>query len=302
MGGFLIKSLYFSIDPSLRSRLGLVFQEGETIFNWGIGVVLRSEHPEVKFGDRIEGVFNFEEYTIRYGMKGDTAAQCLTRVENRHKLPWSVFVGAIGISGKTAYYGWKEFSHAKAGEVVYVSTGAGAVGSIVIQLAKRDGLKVIASAGSEEKVKLLKDIGVDVAFNYKTTKTSDVLQKEGPIDIYWDNVGGEMLESSLDASSNGARIIICGAISGYNSGNAQPIRNLVQLIYKSITLYGLYVYEYDHKYREEFYQVMPDLIAKGEIKYAEDVTIGLEKVGETILAQQKGLNTGKSIIKVTETE
>ncbi|KAF9264322.1 NAD(P)-binding protein [Marasmius fiardii PR-910] len=278
-GGFLIKPLYFSIDPAIRIRIGQqsIFSP-HRIYNFGIGVVLRSEHPEVKPGDHIEGSFNLEEYIIRKELKGLQVYQNLNRIDNVHNLPWSVFVGVLGMPGKTSYYGWKEFARAKAGEVVYVSTGAG---TVVIQLAKRDGLKVIASAGSEEK----------------TTKTSEVLEKEGPIDIYWDNVGGEMLDSALIASRHKARIIICGAISGYNTGG-EPVRNLVQIIYKGVTIYGLYVFEHDHKYREEFYKVMPELVAKGEIKYTEEVTVGLEKAGEVILAQQKGLNKAKSVVKV----
>ncbi|KAK1230320.1 hypothetical protein PQX77_006593 [Marasmius sp. AFHP31] len=300
-GGFLIKMLYFSIDPSIRGRMRTL-ELGKPIYNFGIGVVIRSENSEVKAGDHVEGIMDIQEYNIRQSVKGPggNPALALNVIDNPNKIPWSAFVGVVGMPGKTAYYGWKEFAHAKAGEVVYVSTGAGPVGSFVIQLAKKDGLKVIASAGSEEKVKFLKDLGVDVAFNYKTTKTSDVLAKEGPIDIYWDNVGGEMLEASLAASNQRARIIICGAISGYNSGNAEPIRNLFQVIYKSITIYGLYVFEHDHKYREEFYKNVPEWITKGEIKYTEEVQDGLEKVGEAILAQQKGQNVAKSVIKVAD--
>lgn len=298
-GGFLVKMLYFSIDPSIRGRLR-TSEIGKPIFNFGIGVVVRSESSEVKAGDHVEGMFDIQEYNIRQTTKGATPGQTLNVIENSHNIPWSAYVGVLGMPGKTAYYGWKQFSHAKAGEVVYVSTGAGPVGSLVIQLAKKDGLKVIASAGSEEKVKFLKDLGVDVAFNYKTTKTSDVLNKEGPIDIYWDNVGGEMLEAALAASNQRARIIICGAISGYNSGNAQPVRNLFQVIYKSITIYGLFVFEHDHKYREEFYKNIPEWITKGEIKYTEEVQDGLEKVGHAIVAQQKGQNIAKSVIKVAD--
>ncbi|KAL0066286.1 hypothetical protein AAF712_006717 [Marasmius tenuissimus] len=298
-GEFLVKMLYFSIDPSIRVRMRIL-ELGKPITNFGIGVVVCSENPDVKTGNHIEGVFDIQEYNIRNALKAEDPTLTLNIIDNPHNIPWSVFVGAAGMPGKTAYYGWKEVAHAKAGEVVYVSTGAGPVGSFVIQLAKKDGLKVIASAGSEEKVKFLKHLGVDVAFNYKTTKTSDVLAKEGPIDIYWDNVGGEMLDAAIAASNRRARIIACGATAGYNSGGAEPVRNLAQIMYKNITIYGFYIYEHDHKYKEEFYKTVPEWIAKGQIKYAEEVYDGLEKVGEAILAQQKGQNVAKSVVKVSD--
>ena len=114
--------------------------------------------------------------------------------------------------GQTAFYAWSEFSATKAGETVFVSAGAGPVGSFVIQIAKAQGLKVIASAGSEEKVNFIKSIGADVAFNYKTTNTLEVLQKEGPIDVYWDNVGGETLDAALATATTGARFLVSSSL------------------------------------------------------------------------------------------
>ncbi|KAI3615001.1 hypothetical protein WG66_016886 [Moniliophthora roreri] len=310
-GGFLLKTLVLSVDPYMRGRMRpgptghtdgrpTGYTVGQPIYGYGISVVIRSENPEVKPGDHLEGTILFQEYNIKQSTKGPVPAANLNILENKENLPWSVYIGLGGMPGKTAYYGWKEFSHAKKGEVVFVSTGAGPVGSLVIQLAKRDGLKVIACAGSEEKVQFMKDVGADVAFNYKTTKPSEILAKEGPVDIYWDHVGGEMLDAALINSNRKARIIICGQISSYNTGGATPVRYLGQTIYKSITISGLYVSDHDHKYREEFYQTIPPLIAKGEIKYTEEAENGLETVGEAIYKQQKGLNKGKVVIKVAD--
>uniref|UniRef100_A0A0W0GAY4 Enoyl reductase (ER) domain-containing protein n=1 Tax=Moniliophthora roreri TaxID=221103 RepID=A0A0W0GAY4_MONRR len=302
-GGFLLKTLVLSVDPYMRGRMRpgpTGYTVGQPIHGFGVGVVIRSENPEVKLGDHFEGVLAFQEYNIKESVKGPGPRENLNLLESKENLPWSVYIGLGGMPGKTAYYGWKEFSHAKKGEVVFVSTGAGPVGSLVIQLAKRDGLKVIACAGSEEKVQFMKDLGADVAFNYKTTKPNEVLAKEGAVDIYWDHVGGEMLDAALINSNRKARIIICGQMSGYNTGAATPVRCLGQTIYKSITISGLYVFEHDHKYREEFYQTIPPLIAKGEIKYTEEVENGLEIVGEAIYKQQKGLNKGKVVIKVAD--
>lgn len=299
-GGFLLKTLVLSIDPYLRGRMRAGdgsyvsgFPLGKPIVSNGVGVVLRSETPGVKVGDHLHGHIPHEEYSI-WPTLGN-----LLPIEDKQGLPWSVYVGAAGMPGQTAYMGWKEFAQAKQGDVVFVTTGGGPVGSFVIQLAKADGLKVIASAGSDEKVAFMKEVGADVAFNYKTTSIKEVLAKEGPIDIFWDHVGGETLEAALDAANIGARFIECGMISGYNTGSA-PIRNLVNVIGKDITIRGFIVARLMGKYLNEFYTTVPEKLAKGEIKYREDVSHGLDKVGDVILAVQKGTNKAKAVIHVAD--
>ncbi|KAF8641658.1 hypothetical protein AX14_009854, partial [Amanita brunnescens Koide BX004] len=176
-GGFLLKTLVLSIDPFLRGQMRdenipsymPPFILGEPLSGFGVGVVLRSEDPGVKVGNHIYGILQHEEYHV-YKKNEINSFKVL---HNEYRLPWSVFVGAAGMPGKTAYYAWKLFSDAKKGETAFVTTGAGPVGSFVIQLAKRDGLKVIASAGSPEKIEFIKSIGADVAFNYKQTQTTD---------------------------------------------------------------------------------------------------------------------------------
>ncbi|TFK65221.1 NAD(P)-binding protein [Pluteus cervinus] len=300
-GGFLVKTLVLSVDPYLRGKMrspdttsySPPFYVGEPIYSHGVGVVLRSENAGVKAGDHVYGTFTHEQFTVQ---------KDLTKfriIQNSQKLPWSAYIGVAGMPGQTAYYGWKEYSKAKKGETVFVSTAAGAVGAFVVQLAKIDGLKVIGSAGSEEKVEYMKSIGVDVAFNYKTTDVKKVLEEHGPIDIYWDHVGGTTLEAALEGAGLGARFIECGMIAGYNNGG-EPIRNLFYVIGKSITISGLLVGRLAHKYQEEFYEVVPDLIASGKIQYKEDISYGLEKVGDVVLAVQKGTNKAKAVVVVAE--
>ncbi|KAG5649690.1 hypothetical protein H0H81_002473, partial [Sphagnurus paluster] len=277
----------------------------------GVGVVVRSDHADVKKGDHIYGLLTHEEYSIRKGLEG------LRIITGEQNLPWSVYVGAAGMPGKTAYMAWKEYSRAKKGETAFVTTGGGPVGSLVIQLAKLDGLKVIASAGSDEKVKFMESIGADVAFNYKTTSTAEVLAKHGPIDVYWDNVGGETLDQALIAANNHARFIECGMISGYNTGGQpvkvstfQPIKdstlltivnqNLMFVVTKSLSINGFLVSTLHPKYEEEFYATIPAKLASGELQYTEEVSIGLDKVGDVILAVQKGENKAKAVIKVAD--
>ncbi|KAF8119781.1 hypothetical protein EV363DRAFT_1461078 [Boletus edulis] len=222
-----------------------MYQIGDTIEGLGIGVVLRSEIPTFLVGDHLHGPFPFQE------------------CHNEYNHPWSVFVGIAG------------------GEVAFVTSGAGAVGSyaifiqhlqthrltedsFVIQLAKRNGMKVIASAGSDDKVEFLKELGVDVAFNYKTTKTSEILTNEGPINVYWDNVGGETLEAALNAAAKHARFIECGMISAYD-GSSKPISNI---IHKEITINGFFATMLFPKYLETFEQDVPALVASKELTYS----------------------------------
>ncbi|KAG6816652.1 hypothetical protein H0H87_004295 [Tephrocybe sp. NHM501043] len=265
----------------------------------GIAVVLRSSYPTIKAGDHIYGYLLHSEYSIVPAAQLDLGN--LEVIQDEVGLPWSVYIGAAGMPGKTAYYAWKEYSKAKKGEVAFVTTGGGPVGSLVIQLAKLDGLKVIASAGSDEKVAFMKSIGADVAFNYKTTSTHQVLEKEGPIDVYWDNVGGETLDAALVAAAVGARFIVrAGLYLRCFEVVDSASNNLMLVVGKNITLQGFIVGKLEHKYRKEFYATIPKKLASGDLKYTEEVTEGLDKVGHVILRVQKGENKAKAVVKVAD--
>ncbi|KAJ7250635.1 hypothetical protein C8J57DRAFT_677633 [Mycena rebaudengoi] len=303
-GGILIKTLVLSVDPFLRGLMrepskkhySPAYAAGKPIWGFGVGVILRTENPAFPVGKHVYGYpIHFQEYSVI----AKPAAIGLRLIERRPELPWTVYVGAAGMPGKTAYMAWKEFSNAKAGETAFVTTGAGPVGSFVIQLAKQAGMKVIASAGSEEKVKFMKEIGADVAFNYKTTDTREVLEKDGPIDVYWDNVGGDILDAALENAAIRARFLECGMISGYNTGQ-QGIKNLGMMLSKSIIMYGVFVFHLMPKYDEEFYATVPERLAKGEIKYTEEVSRGLDKIGDVMLGVQKGTNKAKAVIVVSD--
>ncbi|KAJ3556936.1 hypothetical protein NM688_g1753 [Phlebia brevispora] len=300
-GGALVKTLVLSIDPYLRGKMrspdipshSPPFIKGKPLENHGVSVVLRSETPALKAGDHVYGITPFQEYFVI----SDTSR--FKVLKNEHKLPWSAYIGVAGMPGETAYYGWKEFASPQKGETVFITAAAGPVGSFVVQLAKAAGLKVIASAGSEDKVAFVKSLGADVAFNYKTTSTEEVLKKEGPINIYWDNVGGETLDATLGNAARFARFIECGMISWYN-GQAQQLKNLREIYAREIRLYGLLVNSYRAKYGAEFYEQVPARVAKGEIKYKEDITKGLQYAGHAILDVQTGKNKGKSVVLVAE--
>ncbi|KAF5315367.1 hypothetical protein D9619_007112 [Psilocybe cf. subviscida] len=296
-GGFLVKTLELSADPYMRGRMrspevksySAPFIIGQPTSGRGVGVVLRSEHPDVKKGDHVFGYLSHVHYQVLKDLS------TVRLIQNPYNLPWSNYVGVLGMPGQTAYFAWKEHAHPVKGETIFVSAGAGPVGSFVIQLAKLDGLRVIASAGSEEKVAFMKEIGADVVFNYKTENTLEILEREGGIDLYWDNVGGDTLAAALDAAH------ICGQISGYNSGGA-PVYNLHQIFAKSLTLTGFLFSRLAPKYQNGFYEVVPALIAEGKIKHREHIWDGLDKVGDAMAAVQKGTNKAKAVIHVGEDE
>ncbi|KAJ3755467.1 NAD(P)-binding protein [Lentinula raphanica] len=301
-GSVLVKTLVLSVDPYLRGKMRAPEKESytppffvdEPLYNFGVGKIIRSSHPSFKPGQHVYGVLDFAEYSIP---KDSTKLKVLDEVAN---LPYSVYVGAAGMPGQTAYYGWKEFARAKKGEVAFVSTGAGPVGSLVIQLAKQDGLKVIASAGSDDKVQFCKDIGADVAFNYKTTDTGEVLKREGPVDVYWDNVGGPTLEAAIENSALHGRIIVCGYASQYNNEEPYGIKTMRTVLSNRLSINGMLVFDLQDKYQEDFFKEIPGKLASGELKYTEDVTRGLDKAGEAIVDVLKGVNRAKKIVLVAD--
>ncbi|EPQ59836.1 NAD P-binding protein [Gloeophyllum trabeum ATCC 11539] len=312
-GGILVKTLFLGIDPFIQGKMRIplpdipAFKVGEVVQNYGVGVVLRSESPTHKPGDHVWGTtqalgeFPFQEYFVADPKE-------FMVIDNRENLPWSVFLGMLGLPGLTAYLGWREFSPAKKGDVIFVSAGAGAVGSyMIVQLAKKAGCKVIASTGSDEKVEYMKKLGVDVPFNYKKTDTREVLKKAGGIDIYWDNVGGETLEAAIDAAKFGATFIVpteCGMITTYNNAAPQGVgvklQNLFFIVPKQIKLVGYISSSLIEKHGQEFFTVVPSMIARGEIKHAEHIFQGIEQAGDALAALLGGTNKGKVVVQVAK--
>jgi len=191
----------------------------------------------------------------------------------------------------------------KKGETIFITGASGAVGQIVGQLAKREGLKVIGSAGSDDKVKWLQDeLQFDHAFNYKTANAKAELAKFDPLNIYFDNVGGDQLEAALDAAADYARFIECGMISQYNEQDAHGIRNLMSIVGKRLKLQGFIVSDHfkDPSFLPEFYSKVPKWIANGEIKIKEDVTKGLEQAAEALVGIFQGKNFGKAVIQIAD--
>ncbi|KAI0300114.1 NAD(P)-binding protein [Multifurca ochricompacta] len=304
-GGFLAKTLLLGIDPYMTrvkfrdpaiKLYNPAFELGKPLYSYGVAVVLRSENNSFKPGDHL---FSQKIPHEQYWVRADSSA--FTVIKNDLGLPWTTYVGVLGMPGQTAYVGWKQFSKAKKGDIVFVSAAAGGVGSIVLQLAKRDGCRVIASAGTDEKVAWLRSLGADVVFNYKTEDMRTVLLREGPIDVwiksYWDNVGGETLDLAFETARERARFIECG-MSSTQGENPYRLKNQTAIIRKELSLNGFLVNNWLGEYGEAFYEEFPKLVKSGELKYEEDIVYGLEKVGEAILEVGKGLNRAKKVVIV----
>ncbi|KDE07628.1 hypothetical protein MVLG_02091 [Microbotryum lychnidis-dioicae p1A1 Lamole] len=294
-GGLVTKTVCLSLDPYLRGRLRdggdsyvPAFEKGKPIENFGISEVLSSSAEGIKEGDRVYGSTRFAEYNIF------TADQVkgLKVIKNDEKLPWTTWVGAAGMPGQTAWWALKHIGQPKKGETIFVSGASGAVGQLVIALAHSAGLKVIASAGSDEKVDFLKShLNVEVAFNYKTKPTLEILKKN-PFQIYWDNIGGETLENVLATIESKGRIIACGAASQYNTRTPYGIKNSFQITAKSLKVQGFIILTEDIT---GFYDEVPKLIAEGKVPEPKEHHVkGLDQ-GEAFTALLKGDSTGKVV-------
>ncbi|KAJ3536719.1 hypothetical protein NMY22_g5906 [Coprinellus aureogranulatus] len=286
-GGILLRVIVVAPDPFMKALIVGPGEEakiamppftlGQLIYGLAVARVVRSENDSVKVGDHVYGMLPYQHYVV----KPDLQSSYLTVLNNHADIPWSAYLGVVGLAGMTAYMGWKAHVKAKQGENIFISAAAGAVGSLVVQLAKLDGLRVIASSGSPERVAFTKEIGAEVAFNYKEEDTDAVLQREGPIDLYWDNVGGKTLDLALKHAAMGARFIECGMIS-------TQFGNLLQVITKSISMFGVNVVELTPKHIADFYDTVPSLVKKGKVKHREVRFDGLGKVDEALVRTMNG--------------
>ncbi|RSM34791.1 NADP-dependent oxidoreductase [Amycolatopsis balhimycina DSM 5908] len=298
----LVRNLIMSVDPAMRGRMKDVksyappFGVGEVMSGGAVGEVVTSNVDDVKPGDHVLHQAGWRTHAVldagRY-VKVDGAAA-----------PLSTYLGVLGMPGLTAYSGLLESAEFKPGDTVFVSGAAGAVGSLVGQIAKLKGAKrVIGSAGSAEKVRhLIDDLGFDAAFNYKDGPVVEQLHKAAPegIDVYFDNVGGEHLEAAIDAITVHGRIAICGMISTYNATEPTPApRNLAQVIAKRLTIRGLLVIDHWHLQQQFVSEVAP-LVSSGEIKYSETFVDGIRNAPEAFLGLLSGANTGKMLVRIAD--
>ncbi|PWA64347.1 2-alkenal reductase [Artemisia annua] len=299
--GVLVKNLYLSCDPYMRMRMTKTegsyvdsFTPGSPITGYGVAKVLESGHANFKKGDLIWGFTGWEEYSIINAPEG------LFKIEHTD-VPLSYYTGILGMPGMTAYIGFYDICAPKKGEYVFVSAASGAVGQLVGQFAKLSGCYVVGSAGTKEKVDLLKNkFGFDEAFNYKEEQDLDAALKryfpEG-IDIYFENVGGKMLDAVLLNMRLNGRISVCGMISQYNLEQREGVRNLLTLITKRVRMQGFIVSDHYHKYPKYLEMIIP-LIKQGTINYIEDIVEGLENAPAALIGLFSGNNVGKQVVVV----
>lgn len=297
----LVKNLYLSCDPYMRPRMTKSegsytdsFTPGSPLEGFGVAKVVDSAHPKFKKDELVWGITGWEEYSII------KAPETLFKIHNTD-VPLSYYTGILGMPGITAYGGFYELCSPKKGETVYVSAASGAVGQLVGQFAKLVGCYVVGSAGSKEKVELLKNkFGFDEAFNYKEEQDlSAALKRYFPdgIDIYFENVGGKMLDAVLLNMRIRGRIAVCGMISQYNLEQNEGVHNLFCLISKRLRMQGFLAMDYFPMY-QKFVEMVTPHIKEGKVKYVEDIAEGIESAPGALVGLFSGRNVGKQLVRV----
>lgn len=296
-----VKVLYLSLDPAMRGWMneGKSYIPpvgiGEVMRAGGVGRVIASKDKAFAVGDFVYGTLGIQEYTVQTGAG-------LTKVDPK-VAPLPVYLGTLGIPGMTAYFGLLDVGQPQAGDTVVVSGAAGAVGSVVGQIAKIKGCRAIGIAGSRDKCQYLTgELGFDAAIDYKAENVKDALRTHCPkgVNVYFDNVGGEILDTVLTQIARGARIVICGAISQYNNTDGvQGPRNYLSLLVNRASMKGMVVFDYADRYAQAGRE-MAGWMAAGKLKSREHVVAGLETFPETLLMLFKGENTGKLVLKVAD--
>ncbi|GAB1616107.1 NADP-dependent oxidoreductase [Pseudomonas sp. NGC7] len=298
-GQILVRNLYLSLDPAMRGWMneGKSYIPpvalGQVMRALGVGEVVASNHPDYKPGDHVSGPLGVQDY-----FTGEP--------QGLHKIdpslaPLPRYLSALGMTGMTAYFALLEVGQPKAGDTVVISGAAGAVGSIVGQIAKLKGCHVVGIAGGAEKCQYLKDeLGFDGVIDYKAEDVLAGLKRECPkgVDVYFDNVGGEILDAVLTRINLKARIVICGAISQYNNKEAvKGPANYLSLLVNRARMEGFVVFDHAKDYGKAA-QEIAGWLAAGKVKSKEDVVEGLETFPETLLKLFSGENFGKLVLKV----
>ncbi|MDK1343901.1 NADP-dependent oxidoreductase [Streptomyces sp. 378] len=299
-GQVLVRNEYLSVDPYMRGRMSdaksyvAPFEIGKVMQGGAVGEVVASNAEGLSVGDHVLHFFGWREYAV---VNGKNAVKV-----DPEAAPLSTYLGVLGMTGLTAYAGLLRTAAFKEGDTVFVSGAAGAVGGQVGQIAKLKGAsRVIGSAGSDEKVKLLvEEYGFDAAFNYKAGPVGKQLRAAAPdgIDVYFDNVGGDHLEAAIGSLKEGGRIAVCGMISVYNDTEPAPgPKNLARLIATRGRIEGFLVGDH-YDLQPQFVQEVAPWVASGELKYRETVVEGIENNLEAFLGVLRGDNTGKMIVKL----
>jgi NADPH-dependent curcumin reductase CurA len=299
-GEVLVKVLLVSLDPAMRGWMNDVPSYippvglGEVMRAIGVGQVVESKHPGVKEGDYVTGLFGIQEYAT---LSGDAVT-----VVDHTLAPLATYLNVLGLPGMTAYFGLLDIGKPQPGETVLVSGAAGAVGATVGQIAKLKGCRAVGLAGGPEKCQmLLDDYGFDAAIDYKNEDLLPALREKCPdrVHVYFDNVGGDVLDAALARLARRARIVICGAVSQYNESSMKGPTNYMALLVRRARMEGFVVFDYADRYAEAARE-MGGWMAEGKLKGAEHIEDGIEAFPENLLKLFRGENTGKLILQVAQ--
>ncbi len=292
-----IRNSWLSVDPYMRGRMNDVksyvpqFAVGEPMEGGAIGEVVESKAEGFAPGDLVQHMAGWRDEAV-------VPARLVNKLPSLGVAP-EQFLGMLGVTGATAYFGLLDAASAKEGDIVFVSAAAGAVGSAVVQIAKAKGMTVIASAGGEEKCEFVRSLGADQVFDYRAGPILKGVAAAAPdgIDVYFDNVGGDHLDAAFAVARNNARFAICGMIANYNDPTPPAFRFIARIIAARIRLKGFLVFDYLPR-MGEFYAEMGPWIASGQFKSRDTVVDGLENTPDAFLGLFKGANTGKMLVRL----
>lgn len=302
-GEMVLKTIYMSVDPYMRGRMNDMksyvppFQIGEPLQAGIVGKVVASNGGPFEEGTYLSGMGLWANYMVTNGEGFQPVDPDLA--------PLSYYLGILGMPGMTAYVGLKGVAELKEGEQLFVSAASGAVGQVVGQIGKNMGCHVAGSAGSDDKIAYLKDeLGFDAAFNYKTENVHKAVRAANPngIDVYFENVGGPVLEAVINNLNFNSRVALCGLISSYNATleDLPPgPRNMAVLVGRSVKLQGFIVFNYPELCKE-WVQVGAGWLKEGKLKYRESVAEGVENAPQAFIDVLKGNNFGKQVVKLAD--
>lgn len=295
-GQLLIEQLYMSVDPAMRPRLTNGYELDRVMSGGALGRVVQSRNERFAEGDLVQNQQGFREYAVSDG-------RGVRKLAPQPGVPLTAYMSVLGGTGFTAYGGILEIAKLKDGEQVFVSTAAGAVGSIAAQIAKMKGCYVIGSTGSDDKAAWLRDeVGLDAVINYKQTPIRQGIKAAATrgIDVYFDNVGGDHLDAALASMNPLGRVAVCGMIGGYNEpGSRTVVRNLSNIIYGRITLRGFVVLDFP-QLREAFDRDMHEWLKAGKIKWKETIRKGIEEAPHAMVGLMQGENIGKMLVQLRD--
>lgn len=310
--GITVKVHYVSFDPYQRGRMrrpeiksyAPPFEKGKPVTNAAIASVLKSDNDKFKPGQLVVAP---RTWTEEYSAIPKEEADSFQVLDNKYNLDPKLFLGPLGMPGLTAYSSFYAIGEPKKGETIFISAASGAVGQLVGQLAKHEGLKVIGSVGSDDKLDFIKkELNFDAGFNYKKEKPADALQRLAPngIDIYYENVGGEQLEAAITHLNTFGRIIACGMISQYNLTPEKQygVKNLMQVVAKRLVFRGFIVMDegMGPKYAKEHQENVQKWIHEGTFKAKIHTTEGIDQAAEGLIGMLEGKNFGKAVLEVAK--